>query len=374
MSDNFNNDIFSINYLKELNDPELENYLLDLCKLDRDMCKFIANQEFIPKSIDDIRYFVQNNYLNLSNNSPLHINVDNQDYLINQSNFYNAYHTKIWSKLSLNDRAKVVKWHFNQSMYALNNSKIRLFFLPNEVNEDRGYFTKSNKEIYCNIDILKNDTAFETILTLEHELAHVKQYYYGCAIKDKSKYLKSLYNFACSHDIASLTAHMNAYQAKKYKNYSHMLYLRFILEYRAELFGVKFAKKINRLNNNLIGKDTFLEKEIKNYENAFKLSTKERLNKNSNNLDFIQYKISKQIDYLTKLIFVRVQINNKVLELKRQKFFSAKDINLKKFNDEIIINKTKIEKLDLVIDKFLKTGNKQKLSIEIKNQVDYFEK
>lgn len=389
-----------LGYLNSIKNDKVYNYLKVLydyeCKVwDKPrIMRFLKQEGYIPQSIEDLRYYIQENYFLKDKDLPIVTNLNGIEVEIGPHDFYKGYYTDIWHGLTLKQRAKIVNWHFNSRIKTITPYKTQLLFMPPDAEwakRDSNGLTSSDtnsNEIYISFKRLAQHSA-QTIKTLEHELTHLKQrmFVHQRGHKNNLDYipvnkLDTYYAHAYAYPMQTISMLNNEQQkiVSSVNNLPWLLYAIDSKEIKAQENGFKWVDKILALNEKEFGADPVTSSHLaviqKKYyhllcledpqDEDFELEQGETMNNY-----LFRRKISKNREYLLKLIYAKysclVEKQNAMADIKQLQENSDDDnvdkiIALDKVVDEKVNN---IDKIDKYITHFLKTGNKQHISKNI---------
>lgn len=373
-------------YISQIKNEDIVDYLDSLCayeetySLNHMFTNFLIEQDYIPNQVQDARIFLQKYLVLKDENEPIITTFNGKPLQIIENNFYNAYNTSIWKKLSLMERARVVNWHFKANCKRSTWNKVNFTFIPSEfmsMIDCNGYYYLDEKhnEVYVNFSSLTKDSGAYAMVYLEHELTHMRQSLY---VRDRisneldaklpKKYINTLYKHVC-YNRETLDNYMS-YEEKGsiFTTKRFSFYLASLHEVKARTRSIKQARKIALLNDKQLGKDVELKRNI---VQADKEHYAQFLEKCSEDEKKLYLKYIKNAEYLTKILLIRDKLRKENEQLQKQikeHFYEIYGTRTFDLPSKYECNEQIIKKLDKVVENFLKTGNKQKLDSEIKNQ------
>lgn len=357
---------------------------------------FLRKEQYIPQSVDDLKYFVQNNLFLVDKDDPIIIDIGSEKLIIDEHNYYNGYFSEIWSHLKMTQRARIVNWHFNERVKNITPFKTSLFFLPEQTTSFRNpknygvtATLQKGNTIYLNPRWLFAESPINIIQTLEHELTHVKQkaYMLNRNPKHNLDYLEyskiaSYYDYACRFNktITSMLTDKQMEIVKQNIDLEWLIYAMDSMEMKAEQNGFKGIERVLRQNKKDLGIDKKMESDLKKLKSMFledhfldKLKKPIMIANDDNLEDYMtKRKISKNADYFLKLIYLKHHLETDMENTKRKraKLFSAANTKgdmaeINKLQKSIDKQHLLLYDIDTLITKFLQTGRKNHLPKQI---------
>ena len=148
--------------------------------------KLFEQAKYVPDTFDNAN-FVLNHILGLDTRTEINASFapsiikpnETVSVKITRRNFYVGYQSKIWKNLSIEERAQIVKWHFDYKKEQTKSKKMILRFVNDKeeaINYDTmGQMFELQNFIYINPEYLFSDYPLTIEHTLEHEFEHKKQ-------------------------------------------------------------------------------------------------------------------------------------------------------------------------------------------------------
>ena len=180
---------------------------------------------------------------------------------IGKGNFWEAFYSPIWKNLTPAEKIKSLEWMLESinQQYGLNLRPMQ--YIPDRGDSDSliGFYSIAKNKIYLNLNfVLSMESAYEGIVAIGHEATHARQHKNIPYLKDGQK--TDVYTLALSQQ-AFEKFNFNVNGASEEDNYA--LYRISPLEKVAELQGIKYMRKYKRLNEQVFGKNTDVDFEVK---------------------------------------------------------------------------------------------------------------
>ena len=257
---------------------------------------------------------------------------------IGKGNFWQAFYSPIWKNLTPAEKIKSLEWMMESinQQYDLNLKPMQ--YIP-EFGDDSsliGFYSIDKNRIYINLNfVLSMESAYEGIVAIGHETTHARQHKNIPYLKDGQK--TDVYTLALSQQIFN-KSNFSVKGASEEDNYA--LYRISPLEKVAELQGIKYMRKYKRLNEQVFGKNTDVDFEVKLVEQrtlfgiakARIVNGKEKYGKMFGilaNENFVLKGVDKAV---IKLLLLQKQTINKRTEAKNELSKCFNDISVCKKN------------------------------------------